>query len=789
MAGETPPPPPNQTDLLKQAIEEQSKYNKSISDYNDIIEYSENLLSQFTTQLSESGIKLEDLGEIAANQSGVFTRLGIAVLKAQETFSGFNGVVNPENLMTFSGHLEDLRKMLANGSLAGDKARAVISSLREQFIKGGGASKVFDAALRKGTGAVIDLTKNLFANADRAMASQEAILTLAASTGQLGEVSAKAGDKLQNMNILLDKYNQVIGNAKGETNTTGDQINSFATSLLTIPGAMNAVISVGVAGGKQMSALSAMVKLSHGTHRDFAQVVGDVKKAMVDYGSSLEDSMKFTSGMTELTSKLHAQFDDVKSGLFSVTDAFSKMTDAGNAAGKMQKDVQQMMADYVSRLEATGMSAKQAISMVAGLGQEFGNLSVAQKAFLSGQTGGPGGLMGSIQIDKMIRQGDIAGLRKKMIDMLHKQIGTIVTLEEGSKSEAAASRLLFQRRMMREGPMGSLFKSDQDADRFAEVLKAEEEGKPLPAGMGNMQMDAHGLENTIKAGSNWEAKTHSEVSNISTDLHIIRNILEVNSLSGVQKALTAAALPRGEERADNSAESKMADNLNNSLKKFGLRATNQAKTLNTEFNERSGSHLTTDQRKGHTKDAVDDLITDLKKLPTVLKSASETLKQSVSTDHLKKAENEERALAKDIEDRRVAAGKRNVSKEDKQKLLETAQMEEDKLEEYKKWRAAHFPGNKPTVSNIPTLPRGTTSTVGLGYAPRGVPSAGAIVASAHRAAPGRAGYTTNGATVPDVVPNVQINKSESSGRLNVNVYVDVKDAGGQSASTVPQGGT
>ncbi len=781
---DTPKGTPEQLAAKEQElIDTQQRLTAATGSYNDVLEQSESILGKWGAKLNATGASLDQLGELAAENTAVFTGLGLAMIKAQDTTAGLGAALGgtSDQIMTFSGQFNDLKEMFASGSLAGKEAASALEALKKQYRDMGGSESLLTEALKKGAGAVVDLTKSLFQNADRAIASQEAILQTAAATGQLGLVTEKAGEQLQNMNVLLDMYNEIQGQAKGETNSNVAQINQYSTALLQIPGAMNSVISSATTEGKSMSGLSAMIKLSHGTHRDFNKVVDDVKHSMVNYGSSLEDSMKLTSRLTELTNKTGAQFDDMRSGVLSVTDAFSKMTNAGDAAGKMQESISQMMADYVTRLKETGMPAKQAIELVGNLGQQFGNLSTAQKAFLSAQTGGPGGLMGSIQIDKMIREGDFAGLRKKMTDILQKQIGTVVTQEEGSKSEAAASMLIRQRALMRQGPMGQMFKTDQDADRFAEAMKAEKEGRPLPGG-GSTKLDDMGLQKTIEKGSTWEAKTHTQVNNIATHAHRIRTILETNSLGAVQQNLTAAVTPDKK----NASQQSIADDLTASLNKFGLRGAAQADVLHDEMKKGSGE-LSGDLRKTHTKDAVDDFMVDLKKLPTVLRSVFNTMSDSFDKGDTKAVNQGGQALVKDIEERRSAANRKGISEEEKKKLLESAQMEEDK---YKEWVTQH---NLPMqgrgrATGTPSLPPGASPRANLGPLPRtGVQTPGAAVGAAQRPTATRTGTTGESTGTPDVQPNVTINKN--AGRINVNVHVDVKDNGGQAASSAPQGGT
>jgi hypothetical protein len=123
-------------------------------------------------------------------------------------------------------------------------------------------------------------------------------------------------------------------------------------------------------------------------------------------------------------------------------------------------------------------------------------MGLAQKAFLSAQTGGPGGLMGAFQIEKMLKEGDIEGVFKKVRDQMQKQLGPIVTLEDAASSPAAAAQLARQTAMLRSGPLGAMARTDQDAYRILESMKT---GAPPPAALGDTVQAAMGRGEEMEA--------------------------------------------------------------------------------------------------------------------------------------------------------------------------------------------------------------------------------------------------------------------------------------------------
>ena len=80
-------------------------------------------------------------------------------------------------------------------------------------------------------------------------------------------------------------------------------------------------------------------------------------------------------------------------------------------------------------------------------------MDIAQQAFLSGMTGGVGGLQGAFEIDIMLAEGKVDEVAGKVESAMRKMFGgELVTREEAAGSQAAAAQMLKQVQMLTTGP-------------------------------------------------------------------------------------------------------------------------------------------------------------------------------------------------------------------------------------------------------------------------------------------------------------------------------------------------
>jgi hypothetical protein len=598
----------------------QQDLTNATSNYSSVVNDASNVLNRLQSSLQNAGKDLNQMDTLTSGATAAFFGLGTAVIKAQDQFRGFE--TSNKYVNTFGGHVNDLRQMLASGGTAASVATQKISELSNAFKKAGGSSSQLAAAQKMGSVATLNFLKNMFDNADNALKMQNAYIHLSASTGNLSTVFAKSGNNLQNMTNLIDEQNKMMDLSKDATNSTVDQIQDYYMALGKIPKALQETVSSGTSAGGTMSMLTATIKMAKGSGRDYNQVIQDLHQSFKSFGLVGEDSLKFVSRFSELSNNLGIELDDMRSGLLGATSAFKDLTDAGVGAHNMTESISSIMNDYVKGLKESGMTGQHAVDVVKNMTGAMAGLNVAQRAFLSAQTGGPGGLMGAARIEGMLRKGDTEGVMKMMMSSMQKMgLGKEVTLEEAEKSESAAQTRQKQIALLQQGPLGSIAKTQEDAGRLLEVQRMIREGKTVPGGIAGL--DSKGLQGAIEKGSAIERTSDTTLSHMSTDISAIRHRLEPMSLRDAQRAFTAAPTPNEPPVTDSQRE--LRERITSRSRDAVRQGGTHAEMINNQMGKAGPIK---DASAQNIKESVSSFVNMLSEGIPVIESVFDTLKQS-----------------------------------------------------------------------------------------------------------------------------------------------------------------
>lgn len=270
---------------------------------------------------------------------------------------------------------------------------------------------------------------------------------------------------IQNLDTEVARFNDIIENTANSLNLSNSEIEKYAQTLMKIPGAFDNVSQGAGDVNRSVRLLEDSIRITRGTTGDFAETQGVIAQEMKLFNTSAETSLDTMSRLYELSNAIGAPFKDFKESVDKIVEGFDSL-------GNTSKSATDMVSNLGKALMNTGLGigpTRRIIDSITGSMQEMG---LAQKAFLSQQTGGPGGLMGALQIDEMIAGGDVQGVYKKMEEAIRKQFGgRIVTREEGAQSNLAAQDFVRQSAFLKQGPFGAMVKSDSDADRLLRAFK------------------------------------------------------------------------------------------------------------------------------------------------------------------------------------------------------------------------------------------------------------------------------------------------------------------------------
>lgn len=493
------------------------------------VNQSRNILSLFSGQITKTTDAFQGMTDGVSDwmkqlqtstdlTSAGLSKFGLAVtgaLGATESFS--KAGANFDHLNLLRGQLDTLIAPIANN-------KSALGTLADKL----GIS--LPAAIKNGAAPVMaSFIRDMATSADNAIKLEDVYVRSAAATGRLGSVHEMAGEQLQKMNQMVRDQRAAINQTMIATNLSKDSVEAYYTQLQKLPLVYGANASAEERARGATGDLTKIVQLARGTGRDFTDVMDDMRTAIRDYNASLPEAEKFTAQISEVSKNWNIELKDVQASLRGTADAFKMFGNEGEGAAAI-------LNEYVGQLKATGLSGAVATDIVGNMTKQIGQLSIAQKAFLSAQQGGPGGLMGAYDIDLKLRQGKLNEVFEMAKNQLTKMTGPLVSLKEAAASPTAAAQYTRQIQMLRQGPLGQFARTDAEAERIIDALKGGRtaEFKELASGQG-------AVEDATKLGNQYAEQTATGVSRMVSLMEAARGEASGANLNTIQAGFTAAA--------------------------------------------------------------------------------------------------------------------------------------------------------------------------------------------------------------------------------------------------------
>lgn len=521
---------------IQQSKEALDKYQTTVSG----VESAFQLMSQ-TAQNALSGILNYSKAVIAAGsanantttltkaQADTFALMTTQIVGASEAYKSLNAI----NSRTFGSQLDSLWKTVSQGKNTFTEVASVATSVAKTL--GIPFEKVQDAMKQAGgSGSALKaLMGNQIAtfvqSADNVVKLRDSYFQLMAASGGLGATLERSGTNFRNVNLLVQEQMDKINGASKATGIAKEDIVKYYTELGRIPGALSEQIKTTNAAGGTLDRLTATTRLASATGRNFIDVVADTKNALHAYNLTGADALTFVARMTELSSKFGMELSDTQGFMNTTANTFRFI---GNEAEGSARMFNKLMTAF----KETGLSARASTELIQGITNSVSNLSIAQKSFLSAQTGGPGGLVGGFQIEKMLRDGKIDEVFEKMRTQMTRQFGKIVSIDEAANSPQAAAQLVRQRAMLQQGPLGQFAKSDAEAQR---ILDAFAKGQKIDVKELGKGTDI--LNKNLETGKAWQDQTLSVFTSIDNTIENIRDSAGIIANRIMERSVTGAA--------------------------------------------------------------------------------------------------------------------------------------------------------------------------------------------------------------------------------------------------------
>lgn len=505
-----------------------------LNELSKVTDFANGIIGKLSGKFNEFNNSLKNSQTMTDISATKFSSMATSILGARDSFNSLSNI-DSSGLNLFSDQLSGLFTIMREspGSEIASQAQSKIINI----LKGSGVehSKI-NSLVNLGTDALQKFAVATLKSADNGLKLQNAMLQQSASSGNFNKIIAEAGPNLSRMNDVLARQDSLIQSASNSTGIARESMNQFWNQLSPTVSGMNDLNITVDGSSEKMNILTTAVRMATGSGRAQKDVIDDVNKATQEYGASIQGALTMTARISEISSKFKVPLNDVRGALFAAADKFSMFTMAGIDASKKTEGFVNIMNNYSKALQDTGLSGHQAISVISGMTTSMHGLNMAQKAFLSQQTGGPGGLRGAFQIEGMLKRGETEKVFELIRKQMQKQMGNIVSQSEAEGSEAAAQKRQKQMLILQQGPLAKFAKDDQEAGNILDAFKSVQDGKGKASDLSKTV-----ISDQVKRGQLIQGTSKTPMSELRSTLEQITFKANIGNLSGVQRMMTETA--------------------------------------------------------------------------------------------------------------------------------------------------------------------------------------------------------------------------------------------------------
>lgn len=464
------------------------------------------------TQVQNFNTYLGALSAVNDTNTAGFGLMSAALIKATESFKTFSNV-DTSRLSTFSDQYKKLLGTIKDSPIGSTAAQVAIDTFSSSLEKSGASQSTvakIASDLKKG---IMSTAESFLMGADNTLRYENALIQNAAAQGNMQKLLSQTGQSFEHLNDVAGAQIKIMEKSMGATNSTKEQMESYMNTLKDLPGGLSALGENMEVAGQKTSVLTAAIQYAHGSGRDMRDVTADMSEAMNSYGTSTEDALKYSARMSQVSETLGARVDDVRAAINGSAEAFKSFVWGGVSADDMTKGLSDAMETYANRLKGIGVPIKNAIEMSKNLQSQMANMSVGQEALTSQMTGGPGGVRGALQYERLMKENPQEAM-KKMDESIRKMMGgKMVTEKQAEGSDAAASQFMKQTMLIQK------FTGTQNRQQAEAMSDAMASGNLNQAAMAQKG----GLDETVKRGQAFEDLSRTKVSqmNVTTDSVIL----------------------------------------------------------------------------------------------------------------------------------------------------------------------------------------------------------------------------------------------------------------------------
>jgi hypothetical protein len=380
----------------------------------------------------------------------------------------------------------------------------------------------------------IDMLGAYADGADRVYSLQRGVVALAASQGTLNSMIDQSTGQFVDLNrAYMDQTNLAYTSAVA-TGQTVQSMMELSQTIGSIPGAL----TESVEAGQNMSQLVATSRLATGFMRSQSEVAKTLADMYTNVGTNGQEAFEALANIYEKAGDSKLRFDAFASTVLEIASSFKMLGDNTRAATEVVRAFDKAFQD--SDISPAAMK-----SVIESLTAGVQKLDIGRDAFVSAQTGGPGGLAGFYQMEQARATGNMDEVLSKTMTAMQAQFGgNVLTLQDAAQNPALAGEFYKQVQYLTQ--VAGVAKDDREAYR---ILEAMQSGVMdiLSPGAG-AEEGSKALETAVDRGTALQEKQTSFLMRIHQDTELLKYIqsdIQRLSSEGVTEGMDIADQMRG----------------------------------------------------------------------------------------------------------------------------------------------------------------------------------------------------------------------------------------------------
>lgn len=308
---------------------------------------------------------------------------------------------------------------------------------------------------------MISTMERMASATDRAYAYQKGIIDIAVSQGQLSGIIDESTGSLEAHGAAMDEMQNMTFETAQRTGQTVEAVTNLAMAMKAIPGAMSESLFI---GGEYKNQLEVTSQIAAAFGQKQTEVAAQLDKMYTAVGLRGKGAYEAISLMYKAAADSKLRFDEFNNSVTNIATSFQMLGDNTEASINVVKAFDTAFKD--SDISPQAMS-----KVIDSLGKGVEQMKAGQLAFVSAQTGGPGGLAGAFEMELAMQEGNMDEVLKKTMDAMTAQFGgEVLTLKDAARNPAMAGEFYKQVQYLTQ--VAGVAGSDREAYRILEAMKS-----------------------------------------------------------------------------------------------------------------------------------------------------------------------------------------------------------------------------------------------------------------------------------------------------------------------------